>query len=427
MYLSKTALIASGVSVVLAHPLQQVAREVASFPAGSSWDILLNSGSSAGNMKKVTDHAVSIIDIDLFDTDKQTIADLKTNKKVLCYFSAGTKEDWRPDIGDFQSGDVGKNMEDWAGEAWLNVKSTNVRNIMKKRIQQAAEKGCDGIDPDNTDGYGNNQDGFGYGKGPYVEYLKFLAQEAKNNGLAIGLKNSIDVIGDVIDVMSFAVNEQCHEYGECARYKPFTDHNKAVLNIEYGGNACDSPAGVKLSTLIKPEDQGLNSLGGACAGQNSGTTDPKSSSRPSPSSSAAPTPIKSAAPSQVPSKTAAPTPSKDATPVPSKSPYPVPVSSASPSQAEPSKTSAPNSSAVASQAPANTSTPSSSAIASQVPSKTSTPNTSVVASQVPSKTRGATRPTCTSDPQNDEEEEEEGEKKTNRPWRWYKHSNSHRN
>lgn len=103
---------------------------------------------------------------------------------------------------------------------------------------------------------GNNQDGFGHGKAPYVEYLKFLAQEAKNNGLAIGLKNSIDIIPDVVDVMSFAVNEQCHQYKECAQYKPFTDQNKAVFNIEYGRNTCDNPAGVKLSTLIKPEDQG---------------------------------------------------------------------------------------------------------------------------------------------------------------------------
>lgn len=95
-----------------------------------------------------------------------------------------------------------------------------------------------------------------------------MATTAAANNLAIGLKNAVDIIPDVVDIVQFAVNEQCHQYeGECALYKPFTDANKAVFNIEYGGDHCDSPAGVKLSTLIKPEDQGLNTLGGACAGQ----------------------------------------------------------------------------------------------------------------------------------------------------------------
>ena len=93
-----------------------------------------------------------------------------------------------------------------------------------------------------------------------------MAEEAKNLNLAIGLKNAIDIIPDVVDVVQFAVNEQCHEYSECEAYKPFTDANKAVFNIEYGGDACDSPSGVILSTLIKPEDQALNTLGGACSG-----------------------------------------------------------------------------------------------------------------------------------------------------------------
>lgn len=119
-----------------------------------------------------------------------------------------------------------------------------------------------------------------------MDYVKYMAEIAKQNNLAIGLKNAVDLIPDVVNSVDFAVNEQCHEYsGECAKYKPFTDQNKAVFNIEYGGTACESPAGVKLSTLIKSEDQGLNALGGACPGQGSGTPttgkSPQSSTRPS--------------------------------------------------------------------------------------------------------------------------------------------------
>lgn len=149
------ALIAT-TSVVLAHPLHHfTARdEVAAFPAGQTWDILLAAG-GIGKMKTTAaaDNFFSTIDIDLFDTDAATIAGLKQSKKVICYFSAGSKEGWRPDAGDFQDGDTGKELDGWPDEVWTDVKSENVRSIMKKRIQKAKEIGCDAVDPDNVDGF----------------------------------------------------------------------------------------------------------------------------------------------------------------------------------------------------------------------------------------------------------------------------------
>jgi hypothetical protein len=35
----------------------------------------------------------------------------------------------------------------------LKLDSIDVRDIMKRRIKMAKEKSCDGIDPDNVDGY----------------------------------------------------------------------------------------------------------------------------------------------------------------------------------------------------------------------------------------------------------------------------------
>jgi hypothetical protein len=97
---------------------------------------------------------VDIYDIDLFDTPAATIAQLhKLGKKVICYFSAGSYESWRSDAKDFKDGDTGHNLDDWPGEKWLNLSSENVREIMKKRVAMAKEKGCDAVDPDNVDGY----------------------------------------------------------------------------------------------------------------------------------------------------------------------------------------------------------------------------------------------------------------------------------
>lgn len=72
---------------------------------------------------------------------------------MICYFSAGSYENWREDAEDFQPGDLGKELDGWPGEKWLKIGSENVREVMKRRVQMAKDKGCDGVDPDNVDGY----------------------------------------------------------------------------------------------------------------------------------------------------------------------------------------------------------------------------------------------------------------------------------
>lgn len=90
-------------------------------------------------------------DIDLFDSDSATIRDLKSaGKIVICYFSAGTRENWRDDAREFPAADVGKVLPEWPDENWLRTGSAKIREIMAKRIKLAGDKGCDAIDPDNT-------------------------------------------------------------------------------------------------------------------------------------------------------------------------------------------------------------------------------------------------------------------------------------
>lgn len=90
-------------------------------------------------------------DIDLFDNPASTIKILKAaGKIVICYFSAGTGEDWREDYREFPAADMGKILPAWPNEKWIRIGSQSIRNIMAKRIKLAAEKGCDAIDPDNT-------------------------------------------------------------------------------------------------------------------------------------------------------------------------------------------------------------------------------------------------------------------------------------
>lgn len=123
---------------------------------GTPWQIVLIQPiklDKDGSVKTVKPD-VAIWDLDLYDNDKETFAALhKAGKHVICYFSAGSWENWRDDQKSFKKEDLGKALDGWPGEKWLNVKSQSVRNIMKKRIKLAADKGCDAIDPDNVDGY----------------------------------------------------------------------------------------------------------------------------------------------------------------------------------------------------------------------------------------------------------------------------------
>lgn len=58
------------------------------------------------------------------------------------------------------------------------------------------------------EGTTEQQDGYNYGKSAYVSYVKSLAEIAKNNGLAIGLKNGVEMLSDVQNVVQYAMNEQ---------------------------------------------------------------------------------------------------------------------------------------------------------------------------------------------------------------------------
>lgn len=158
----------------------------------------------------------------------------------------------------------------------------------------------------------DNDDGFGKSAAVHAEYVKFLAKQAASLDLAMGLKNALDLIPDVVDVIQFAVNEQCHEFSECDAYKPFTEQGKAVFNIEYNGQ-CDPVDGVVMMTVTKSLD--LSSLGGQCnAGAGTPTTpttptkgaQPVEPSKPGSTQPAPVQPSKSATPS------ASATPSKPA-------------------------------------------------------------------------------------------------------------------
>jgi hypothetical protein len=208
-----------------------------------------------------------VYDIDLFDTPQETIDALHiAGRKVVCYFSAGSHEVRRPDSDSFPRRALGESLDPpYASERWLDIRSRAVRPIMRTRLDLAHDKQCDGIEPDNLDGY-EHKTGFKLDARHQRAYNRFIADQAHARGLAVGLKNNARQVMALEPRFDFAVVEQCFEFEECRKYKAFIDAGKAVFAAEYDSDPADfCPAAARLgfSAILKRLDVGVSRV--ACS------------------------------------------------------------------------------------------------------------------------------------------------------------------
>jgi hypothetical protein len=200
------------------------------FHAGMTWQWQLTG-------KINTSFDVQVYDIDMFDAPQSTIDGLKAaGKIVVCYFSAGSSENWRVDYKNF-SGLEGHTLDGWNGEKWLNIKdikktNSKLKAAMNWRFDFAVSKGCGAIEADNVDGYTNNN-GLSLTASDQLAYNTFLAEAAHSRGLKIGLKNDGDQVSKLVDHFDFAIVEQCYQYEECDNFLPFVKQDKPVFICEY--------------------------------------------------------------------------------------------------------------------------------------------------------------------------------------------------
>ncbi|MCK9460816.1 MAG: endo alpha-1,4 polygalactosaminidase [Proteobacteria bacterium] len=211
-----------------------------------------------------TSFDVAMYDIDLFDAPAETIAALQgAGRAVVCYFSAGSREDWRPDAADFPEEAIGSALDGWPGESWIDVTSEAIREIMTARLDLAVDKGCDGVEPDNVDGYANDN-GLGLTAEAQLDYNAFLADAAHARGLSVGLKNDLEQVAALAPLFDWALNEECLSWDECGMLAPFLAADKAVFHVEYVDDepegaakiaeVCGDPAIEGFSTLVKTWD-----------------------------------------------------------------------------------------------------------------------------------------------------------------------------
>jgi len=196
-----------------------------------------------------TNTKVQMFDIDGFDNTTATVAALHAQgTKVICYIDVGSWENWRSDASSFPASVLGATYSGFSNERWLDIRQWSILGpIMTARFTMAQQKGCDGIEPDNVDGYdttAHESTGFPLTYADQITYNEHIADVAHSLGMSVGLKNDINQTTDLVSSFDWALTEQCNEYGECGFFKVFTNADKAVFNAEYSGGSTFCPADI---------------------------------------------------------------------------------------------------------------------------------------------------------------------------------------
>ncbi len=204
---------------------------------------------------------VAMYDIDLFDSDASLVAALHAQgRKVVCYISVGSWEDWRPDRDQFPAAVIGNDYQGWPGEKWLDIRQIDLlAPVMRLRLDLCQSKGFDAIEPDNIDGY-TNDTGFPLTYSDQLKYNLWLADEAHARGLSIGLKNDPDQAADLEPFYDWAMAEDCFDQGWCEMLLPFIQAGKPVFAAEYTDTGitldqfCPLAKALNFSAILKNRD-----------------------------------------------------------------------------------------------------------------------------------------------------------------------------
>ncbi|AGH97473.1 endo alpha-1,4 polygalactosaminidase [Micavibrio aeruginosavorus] len=199
-----------------------------------NWDILLQEPPPIDALPQR-----DVLILDVFDTPVETVTALqKQGTWVVCYINVGAWENWRPDAKDFPSKLIGKRYRGWQGEKWLDIRNRGLRPLIEARLDLCRDKGFDGVDPDNINGF-ENTTGFSISETNQITFNRWLARAAHSRGLGIGLKNATSLSQNLVADFDWVLMEQCVAEGWCDEAAPFQKAGKAVYDIEYPENNID--------------------------------------------------------------------------------------------------------------------------------------------------------------------------------------------
>ncbi|MCS7247596.1 MAG: endo alpha-1,4 polygalactosaminidase [Anaerolineales bacterium] len=174
-----------------------------------------------------------VYDLDLYVAQELLDALKQRGVRLICYISVGSWEAWRPDAAQFPPEVLGKDYEGWQGEKWLDIRRIDkLAPIVQARLDLCAAKGFDAVEPDNME-VSSNDSGFPLRVEDERRYALWLAEQAHQRHLAIGMKNAAYLVNDLLPHFEFMITEDCFARGWCEQARPFIESNKAVFAAEY--------------------------------------------------------------------------------------------------------------------------------------------------------------------------------------------------
>jgi hypothetical protein len=179
--------------------------------------------------------AAQMYDIDMFEATPALVADLHARgRRVVCYIDAGSWERWRPDAGRFPASVIGRPLQGWPGERFVDIRRMRtLAPLLQWRIDRCAAKGFDGVEFDNVASY-QERTGFRLTAADQLRFDTWLANHAHRAGLAVALKNDPDQVRALEPYFDMELDEQCFQYSECGLLRPFITAGKPVFEVEYG-------------------------------------------------------------------------------------------------------------------------------------------------------------------------------------------------
>jgi len=218
---------------------------------GLTWQWQIGDNNIDTNVK------ADVYDIDLY-VDQAIINEIHAQgRKVICYISVGSWEDWRPDKDSFSAEVLGKDYEGWKGEKWLDIRQLDkLAPIMLARLDLCKAKGFDAVEPDNMEIH-TNDTGFPLTYEDQLKYALWLAEESHKRGLSIGQKNAADQVKDLVNIYDFAITEDYFYHKEAETMLPYIKAGKPVFAAEYTDLPgdfnvfCEQSKGLNFSTILK--------------------------------------------------------------------------------------------------------------------------------------------------------------------------------
>ena len=196
---------------------------------------------------EVSQYHCSIIDIDAFSATKELVDAFHARGiKVIAYVSVGTLENYRPDYALLPEEVIGSIYPEWPDERFLDIRAIEkMKPFITSRFDMIMEKGFDGIEPDNIDIYGIDND-FDLTLNDAKLFCEWIIDEAHSRGLSIGQKNTEELVPLLYKEFDWALTEDAFDDNMEDAFSTYVANGKPVFSAEYTDrmNVAEFTAGV---------------------------------------------------------------------------------------------------------------------------------------------------------------------------------------